>query len=130
KGSLSQHALSNLEKGTQNSDTRYRWVHKDVKDSQGRPLSETLVQVHDIDAQHPAFENPSDASFLQGPKGTQLAFNDGAYDAIDPKTGEKFSGEVDKKTSKAIFNDSDYKWGDITDRGHKLLGRVDGQPLY
>jgi hypothetical protein len=136
KGTLTKETLGKLEIATRDADTHYRWVHKDLKDEAGRPLSEMLVRIHPTDASstdpsHSSFSNLGDASFLQGPNGTQLAFNNGGYDAIDPKTGEKFNGTLSAKTLKGLFNDSDYKWADSPQyEGYKLTGFVNGLPQY
>jgi len=129
KGSLSHSAMLKLNATTSNWQTHYRWVHKDLKDEQGRSLSEMLVQLHPGDAKsnNSPFRNPEAPSFLRAADGGELSFNRASYDGVNPDTGEKFQGSVDKKASKAIFNDSDYRWGDDSDIGHKLIVEPSGK---
>jgi hypothetical protein len=134
-GTLSQNTVEKLNRATTDPSTHYRWVHKDVQDEQGHSLTEKLVHIHasdpsESDPLHSAFENIDSASFLIGADGKQLAFNSGGYDGIDPKTGERLSGTLTKKAVQAISDDSDYKWGGLPDKGHKMSLDSQGRPQY
>jgi hypothetical protein len=127
QGTLSAEALAQVENATQDPSTHYRWVHKDLSDKNGTSLTDKLVQ---IDAA--AYTNDQSKSYFVREDGQQLSFKDGSYVAIDPADPErkKIGGELSAKTAKEIFNDSDYKFGDDADRGHKMLVDERGKPIF